>query len=68
MVQRFYGWNIVGAAIVIGFMTTGLGGYANGIILPHLADELADGSRGKVSLAFSMGTILVAVFSPFVRR
>lgn len=69
MAQRyFYGWNIVGAAIVIGFMTTGLGGYANGIILPHLADELADGSRGKVSLAFSMGTILVAVFSPFVGR
>ena len=69
MAQRyFYGWNIVGAAIVIGFMTTGLGGYANGIILPHLADDLADGSRGKVSLAFSMGTILVAVFSPFVGR
>lgn len=69
MTQRyFYGWNIVGAAIVIGFMTTGLGGYANGIILPHLADELADGSRGTISLAFSLGTILVAVFSPFVGR
>ena len=33
-------------------MTTGLGGYANGIILPHLADDLADGSRGKVSQPF----------------
>ena len=64
----YYGWIIVAAAIVIGFLTTGLGGYANGILLPHLADELAGGSRGQISVLFSLGTIFVAIISPFIGR
>ncbi len=64
----FYGWYIVAGAIAVGFFTTGLSGYANGILLPHLADTLADGSRGQISLALSATMIVTAIISPFVGR
>ena len=45
-----------------------MSGYANGILLPQLADDLADGKRGPISVAFSMATIMVAIISPAVGR
>ncbi len=64
----FYGWIIVGAAIVTGFFTIGLSASSNGILLPQLADALADGSRGSISIAFSIATFVGALISPFVGR
>ena len=64
----FYGWVVVGAAIVVGFLTTGLIGYANGIFLPHYADALANGSRGQVSIGFSITSIVAAMVAPFAGR
>ncbi len=64
----FYGWIIVGAAIIIGFLTTGLNGYANGILLPHLADTLANGSRGQISIGISIASIFSALVAPLIGR
>lgn len=64
----YYGWVIVGAAIVIGFLTIGLASSSNGILLPHLADTLADGSRGSISIGFSIATFVGALISPWVGR
>ncbi len=68
MPNIFYGWIIVAAAVLIGFLTTGLSGYANGILLPQLADALAEGSRGQISIGFSISTFLAALISPWVGR
>ncbi len=64
----YYGWVIVGAAVVVGFFTIGLSASSNGILLPHLADTLADGSRGSISIAFSISTFVGALISPWVGR
>ena len=64
----FYGWVIVAAAVVVGFLTTGLFGYANGILLPHYADTLANGSRGQISIGFSIASIVAAIVAPFAGR
>ena len=64
----YYGWIVVGAAIVVGFFTIGLSASSNGILLPHLADTLADGSRGNISIAFSISTFVGALISPWVGR
>lgn len=64
----FYGWIVVAAAVVVGFLTTGLSGFANGILLPHLADTLAEGSRGQISIGFSIVTVVAAIIAPFVGR
>ena len=67
--ERFYyGWVIVGAAILIGFLTTGLSGYSNGILLPKLAEDIADGSRGQISIAFSLASLMAAFVAPFIGR
>ena len=64
----FYGWIIVGAAVVVGFLTTGLVGYANGILLPHYADTLANGSRGQISIGISIASVVGALVAPFAGR
>ena len=64
----FYGWKIVLIAIVIGFLTTGLSGYAFGILLPQLSDALADGSRGQISIGFSLASLVSALISPLIGR
>ncbi len=66
--KLFYGWYIVVAAVVVGFLTTGLSGYANGILLPSLADTLADGSRGEISIGFSITTVMAAIIAPIAGR
>lgn len=64
----YYGWIIVGAAVVVGFFTIGLSASSNGILLPHLADNLADGSRGSISIGFSISVLFGAFISPWVGR
>ncbi|MCG8441249.1 MAG: MFS transporter [Caulobacterales bacterium] len=64
----FYGWVIVAVAVLLGFLTTGLSGYANGILLPYLSDALANGSRGQISIGISITTVVAAICAPFVGR
>ena len=64
----FYGWIIVVVAVLIGFLTTGLFGYANGILLPSYTESLGDGSRGKVAIAFSIATFVSAFISPMIGK
>ncbi len=64
----FYGWNIVGIAVMMGILGTGLSAYSNGIMLPYLADTLADGSRGEIALGYSIVTIVAAIIAPAVGR
>ena len=66
--RLFYGWIIVSAAIVVGFLTTGLSGYANGILLPELAATLSNGNRGPIALGFSLATIFGTLVAPFIGR
>jgi len=64
----FYGWVIVAVAACLGFLGTGFYSYSRGVFLPHLAEEIGEGSRFAIAMGFSVAGITTALLAPFVGR
>ena len=67
-VEKFtLGWMIVGFTATAQFFSVGIGYYTFGVYLIPLTEAL-DVSRFSVSIALSIQTILIAIFSPLLGR
>ncbi len=66
--RRFYGWRIVGVAFFVDFIAVGFSFYSNSVFLKTVAADLAQGSRGEVSLGISISNLCGALLAPFVGR
>lgn len=64
----FYGWVVVAVAACLGFLGTGFYSYSRGVFLPHLAEEIGDGSRFAIAMGFSVAGVTTALLAPFVGR
>ena len=65
MAGVFYGWRIVGVALLTHCVTVGLVFYSFGVFLPLLSKQF-DWSRGQVSFCISLVSLCGAVYAPFV--
>jgi cyanate permease len=61
----FFGWWIVGGAIIAQFVAVGLQGQVAGVFLDPMTDELG-WSRAEYTSAASLGTVLMGVLAFFV--
>lgn len=62
----FYGWVVVGVGAILTFLGTGFYSYSRGVFLPALAEELAQGSRFKIAMGFSIAAVTVAFIAPWL--
>ena len=60
----FYGWVLVGAALVAGMLAGGLFTYGTGAFLLPLEDEFGEGRRGLLSLGIGLAPVTRAVLAP----
>ena len=63
----FYGWVIVFAAGMLGFLGTGFYSYARGPFLPELTRAYGAGTQA-VAWGFSAATVVGAIVAPFLGR
>jgi sugar phosphate permease len=63
----FYGWWIVGGAVVTHALEGGLGVYCFGVFMPHLLNDFGWG-RGQLSLAVTISSIAGGLSGPFVGK
>ncbi len=64
----FYGWVVVGVCFLLGLVGTGIYNYTKGIFLPALAEDIADGNRLALSIAFSAMSVITAIIAPYIGR
>ena len=60
----FYGWAIVFVSLLLGFLGTGLLSYSAGVMLPSIANAIADGSRFAIALGSSIVAVVTALIAP----
>ncbi len=64
----FYGWIIVLIGLLLGFLGTGLISYSAGVMLPSIADKIADGSRFAIAMGSSIVAVVSAIIAPALGR
>lgn len=61
----YYGWVVVFAAGMLGFVGTGFYSYARGVFLPHLTEAYGSGTQ-LVAWGYSAATVIGAVIAPWL--
>ena len=67
MPKWYYGWNIIGVALVFQGITFGIGLFSTTYFIPHWMAEF-DAGRGELLLAVMAATLAIGVGSPFAGR
>jgi len=67
MPKWYYGWNIIGVALIFQGVTFGIGLFSTTFFIPHWMAEF-DAGRGDLLVAVMVATLAIGVGSPFAGR
>jgi MFS family permease len=67
MPKWYYGWNIIGVALIFQGVTFGIGLFSTTFFIPHWMAEF-DAGRGELLVAVMVSTLAIGIGSPFAGR